>query len=782
MLIVLRGLLRLSSHCAALTALIALSVGFHAFGASQVTAQTTGTAPTELPPIEVKTTGEKGPKPKKGTTGKSSRPSALSPEPPPLPPSDPAADLGFYNPALDLRDIELPPETTLTTAGPVSGYRALTAVSATKTATPLDDLPQSIQVIPQSVIRDQGNVSLSEAIQNVSGVVGTNRVRTPGYDFITIRGFEAEQWLDGLSVLYNIGNRDALANIERIEVLKGPNAILYGGGNGAPIGGAVNVISKLPTNVASGEFGVTFGSEDYARPYFDINQPIARDGTALFRLTGEYTSTESFIETLEAESYSINPTLTLTDKTETSLTIQGRITHWSQQEYQGLPAVGTVAGVFDIKRTLFIGPPDVPDSTTEIQGITTSLDHKIDDHFGIHAKARWSEATFRQLGQLLFGSDGFRANEPVGPPSTWLLTNTILDQGQKEFTVSANVDAKFTAGPTRNVLLLGADHSHIADQGYIASDLAFGGAGLIDLQAPLFPAPYVTPIATLAASEKEFVNEGLYVQIQSSIADRLHLLGGLRLAHVDISSTNRIDGALDETSETKLLPKVGGLLEIDQHISVYASFSRGLKGQPLISHNGAPAPEQSEQAEAGIKFQVGELTGTAAAFEINRSNIPVLDGFITVDTSKERSRGFETDIIWQPTPHWRLIGSYAFIDATLVEPTTGGSAGNRLVGVPEHSGRLWVHHDFEPEALKGWSFGAGIYAASRQAIEISNAYLSDSYFTIDARLGYDTSAFSAGLSIKNLTDEEYFIPFDFFRGRVAPGEPRTVYGSIAYRY
>ena len=529
MFLVLRNELRLSCY-PLLGALVGLSACFLLFAPSPATAQMADTPAVELPAIQVTTPAGKSPK---RSAGKKSQ-KAGSPPQAPAPPPDPAAELGSYNPALDLGDIELPPGTTITTAGPVVGYRALTAISATKTATRIDDLPQSIQVIPRSVIKDQGSVTLSEAIANVSSVAATNPLRTPGYDYVTIRGFEAEQWLDGLGLLYNIGNRDALANVERIEVLKGPNAILYGGGNGAPIGGAVNVVSKLPTNVAGGEFGVTLGSENYARPYFDINQPIAQDKTVLFRVTGEYTSTESFIETLEAERYSINPTLTLTNKTDTTLTIQGRVTHWAQQEYQGLPAVGTVAGDFDIRRTLLIGPPDVPDSTTEIKGITASLDHKIDEYFAVHAKTRWSEPGFHQLGKLLIGGDGFRANAPIAAPSTWAHANTILDQRQREFTTSANIEAKFTAGASKNIFLFGADHSRIVDAGYIASDFPFGFVEVVDLQAPSFPNPYVepgrTPASTLADAEKVFVNEGLYVQIQSSIADRLHLIGGLRCA------------------------------------------------------------------------------------------------------------------------------------------------------------------------------------------------------------------------------------------------------------
>lgn len=271
-------------------------------------------------------------------------------KPPPVQPAAirPVNALGTYNPALDLPDLRLPPGTMLTTAGPVNGYQALSAFSSTKTATPIERIPQSIQVIPRDVMVDQNNLSVTEAIQNASNAQGPNYLgngttglATP----LTIRGLGAQQWLDGLNVNYDSGDRDSFANVERIEVLKGPNAILYGGGSGAPTSGAINIISKLPTDKASAEAGVTFGTNSYWRPYFDVNQPLSPDKTVLFRFTGEYTGSDSFVDVVQNNRYSFNPTLTFTNKEDTTLTIQGRVSRFEQQGYQGLPAVGTVAGI-----------------------------------------------------------------------------------------------------------------------------------------------------------------------------------------------------------------------------------------------------------------------------------------------------------------------------------------------------------------------------------------------------------------------------------------------------
>ena len=309
---------------------------------------------------------------------------------------DPATALGSYDPALDLPRLTLPAGTTVTTAGPVDGYHALSAYSSTKTATPIGQIPQSIQVIPRSVINDQNDVTVTEALQNASNVQGTNAlaIDTTGLPGSTIiRGFQAQYWLDGLAVNYALGDLQTLSNVERIEVLKGPNAILYGGGTGSPVGGAYNVVSKLPTDQPSVEAGVTAGSYGYVQPYFDINQPLTPDKSVLLRFTGAYTSAGSFIDDLNQQRYALNPTLTFTNKSDTTLTIQGNFSRFNQQAYEGLPAFGTVAGNFRINPDLFIG--NVPWSYSEVDSATVTLDHRFDSIWSFDMKARFTDQSLR---------------------------------------------------------------------------------------------------------------------------------------------------------------------------------------------------------------------------------------------------------------------------------------------------------------------------------------------------------------------------------------------------
>lgn len=747
--------------------------------------------PTEPPP---QSEPSSAPKPPNGdglaAPAKTSK-AASKTAPPRTAPSpalpDPATRLGFFNPALDLSDLKLPPGTELTTAGPVDGYRALSAMSATKSATPLGKLPQSIAVLPIKVLVDQTSISLGEALENVSSVMGTARLQAPAYESMLIRGFPAERWIDGMPVYFDTGFRDSMANIERIEVLKGPNAILYGGGNGAPVGGAVNVISKLPTATAHGALGLTFGSHRYLRPTLDVNQPLAKDGSVLFRMTGEYVSSESFVDLLETEAYALNPTLTLTNKIDTTLIVQGSTSRWSQPDYQGLPAVGTVAGDFRIDRHLFIGPRDMPDSTVSRDSVTARLDHKFDEKLSGSIAARWSEAHIRERTQSLFGSDVIAANTPLVHPSTWGLTNAIISQDEEEISISGHLSERFDMGPAQNTLLLGGDYSHVTDSGFIATDLFLGGAGLVDLTHPAFPFPYIepplSPATAFADAGKSYVNQGLFVQLQSTLFERLHLIGSVRLADLKIDDVQHQDGTRDTAHATKLLPRAGAVLDIAEGVSLYASYGEGLKGHPIITHKGAPDPEESVEREAGIKLDLaGGLTGTLAAFEIERTNVPLLQNFVTVGLGDERSRGVEADLIWQPDRNWQVIGNVSLIEALHITASGVAPAGTKIIGAPEQSGRLWVNYRFDPGVLEGWSVGAGIYAASGAPVDPANRYFTDAYLTVDAKVGFDSADYSAVLSLKNLTDEVYFVPYNYAGGRVAAGGEREVYGSVTWKY
>lgn len=721
------------------------------------------------------------------------------------------------------------PPVQQTTAGPVRGYQALTS-RATRFETPLKQLPMSVQVIPRKVIDDQQAISQSEVLRNVSGVQPLNPL-FPGGIGPNIRGMRAERYIDGLPNYYDFGVRDLLANVERVEVLKGPASILFQGG-ASPVGGVVNVVSKLPTPDRFAEVGVRAGGYRYGSPWIDINQPLNDSKTVLFRLTGQYETTHSNIENLHRRSYVINPTLKITNNEGTSLIVQGYLSRRDQLDYPGLPAVGTIdTSFFAVRPTAFLSTTNMPKTGTSSSGVTLRLDHKFNETFSTFTSARFSSSSIYEPSQIPFGNtpiynDPFGLGLPYGGPSQFYAANTILSQQSKEVSITSNVMAKFDYGPTRNKLLIGGDFNRVWDRGYMAGanatppdpnikailDLFGMGAfasfypTLIDYRFPSFP-PFVYPLpgqdgyAVFSNINNTYQNAGATVQLQSTIFERLHILAAGRLAFIDIQSEeaaftppNRFN-----SSHTQFLPRVGAVFDVTDWLSVFGSYSQGLR--PVTFFNGAggvaPKPEGSEQWEAGVKLDGPYgLSGTLAYFDLKRTSVPITPvGSLTQRQSGEwHSSGVEADLIWQPIENFSVLASYAHIDARISKDENPRLLNQRLNLSPRDSGRLWGNYSFDGAllngALKGWSFGAGLYAASGTVIEIGQPqpwaqlgrpWSTSGYITFDASLAYKHENFTFAINAKNLGDRKYFVQYPYLSGRVAPGEGRTFFVSASVR-
>lgn len=667
------------------------------------------------------------------------------------------------------------------------GYIVSNTSSATNTDTPIKQIPQSVYVVPRQLIDDQQNVTVSEALSNVSNVIPNAEFSSPANDATVIRGFAAEQLIDGFTQYYNPGDRESLINIDSLEVLKGSNAVLFSGGAGSPVGGVVNINSKLPQAEQFGEVGIKVGSHDFSQTFFDLNQPATDN--VLFRITGEYTNTESNIDVIEQDRYNLNPSLTFTNNDDTSLTLQAKHSRWNQQEYQGLPATGTVTGNFKIDPELFIGNEDIPDSKSEFDALWATFDHKINEHWSFNLKARYAESEFSELTQNIIGSDSFQANMPYTAPSTWQLANVALHQKQREKSILGSTLFKFNVGETKNKLLLGADYTELQDKGSMTADY-ITRPNFVDLSAPTFNTPYIEPpksaFTTVNDSELKNTVYGAYAQLQSSIYDRLHLLAGLRRGTVKISYDEfaPLSPNQQETKETKWLPRVGAVFDINDIFSVFASYGEGMRAAPYttFSANVSPTPPRSKASEGGLKFDFNsELAGQFAFYEIKRTNVGV--GSPTTPTGEQVSRGFDTDITWNLNTAWTLLANYGYTKAKFTnDVSTTVVSGNKIAGVPKKSARLWAKYQFQSDKLRGLNVGIGAKWQSKVYVDDANNFTVDGYHTIDAAINYETNRYRLGLSIKNLTNQDYYQFYEYFSGRVRPDDGTTAYLSAAIKY
>lgn len=699
-----------------------------------------------------------------------------------------------------------------TTAGPVRGYQALTA-RATRLDTPIKELPMSVQVIPRKVIDDQAAISQAEVFLNVSGLRPLDPLY-PGASGPSLRGMRAERYIDGLPNYYDFGVRDLLANVERVEVLKGPASILFQGGP-SPIGGVVNIVSKLPTPDRFAEVGVRAGGYRYGSPYIDINQPLTDNKSVLFRVTAQYETTHSIVDVVHRRSYAIDPTIRIAPDESTSLIVQGHLSRREQPDYPGLPTVGSIdRSYYSLPRSAFLSTPGLPKTATESSGVTVRFEHKFDETFSTFTSARWSVSKIFEPSQVPFGNKPTQIVDPFfgvyGGPSKFYLADTIMSEQVHEVSVNSNIVAKFDAGPTQNRLLLGGDFDRVWDEGFMAAANAtgrdpgvFGLIGfpeLTDFRAPVFPAyryplPGQAGYTTLSRLDNAYQTAGATAQLQSTIFERLHVLAALRLATIDIHSEEAATNPVNrfDSSQTKFLPRVGLSYDVTDWLSVFGSYSEGLRAVTFFNGRGvAPKPEGSRQYEAGVKFDGPfGLSGTLAYFDLERTNVPITPpgGLTQRQSGAWRSSGFEADLVWQPTGNLSFLASYAHIDAKVSRDENPQLVNARLNLSPRDSGRLWGNYAFDG-ALQGWSFGAGFYAASGAVIEIGAPqpwasfgmpWSTSGYITFDSSLAYKHENFTFAITAKNLGDARYFVQYPYLQGRVAPGDGRTFFVSLSAR-
>lgn len=660
--------------------------------------------------------------------------------------------------------------------------------SATRTETPLQQTPQSVQVISRSLIDDQQAVTLSEALRNASAVNTNASFSTPAFETTRIRGFAAEQFVDGFTQFYNGGDRESLINIDRIEVLKGANAVLYGGGAGSPVGGIVQLITKQPEADASRTVGVKLGSNAFLQPFFDVNQPLAKQ--LQLRATGEYTHAETNIDVIKQQRYNINPAIRYQISDKTQIMAQARSSRWEQQEYQGLPATGTITGDFRIRPSLFIGNSLIPDSRSENDSLTLTFEHAVTDHWQTAIKARVGRTEFAERAQSIYEPTtfDFTANRPIPGTSTWGLGNLFLTQEQKERSGVAESRYRINTEHTRHTVLIGADFSRLEDVGF----LTFADTGtVVDLRDPVFSAAYQEPpkSALTTIQDGDITNEtrGVFVQLQSTIGDHTHLLLGLRQARVSVDYTEATLEAFglptrQVARQTRYLPRVGLVQDLSDSIALFANYSEGLRGQPfaVFAPGVRPSPAESDSQEAGMKFRIGDrVSGQLAAFEINRSKVVV--GFPGEPIGEQRSRGVDGDVTIRLKSAWELLVSYAHLDTEFTRAASAGvEAGNSVNGVPDDAARVWLSHDFSVHEITGLNAGVGLSWQSSVYIDNANQFRADGFTTLDAAVQYQRGNLSMGLTVKNLSGRDYFQYYEYFGGRVRPDDGTPVYVSLAY--
>ncbi len=719
------------------------------------------------------------------------RAAQASPPPEPLaqatPPPEPEEEV-----------VTLPAITVTASPYDDTSYNVLDASTATKTDTPIMETPVSIQVVPRAVIEDQQAIRLEDALKNVSGVV-------TGFGFggledtFIIRGFEnstnswnvTEVYRDGALVVEGLFS---LADVERVEVLKGPAAMLYGR---LQPGGLINVVTKRPQSQAGYSLEQQFGSFDTYRTTLNATGPVTGDGSLAYRVDFEYLDQDSFRDFAFNEQVFVSPKLTwrISDRTQ----IDAEYVYFDQDSIVdgGLPVIGN--RVANIPRERFLQEP-TDRYSNEFQGGGLALTHSVTDNWKFQGKFFKYAATYATDSQ-------------VSPTSldeaTGILTRNVFDSEHVYDSIfgMANLTGKFSTWALDHTLLFGADYydSGFDEDGVFLS--AADGVAPINIFNPIYGQGVLTSAGVPNNSSFHIEDSwyGIYIQDQIRFGEQWHLLVGGRYDDASSSQSFTADRSdFAEDSDSEFTPRVGLLYHPVQWLSLYGSYVEGYHHANIgrTTDGTDLEPERSRQYEAGVKGEWwdGRLTSTLTYYHLTKRDITVghpdpalaVQGFVE-QTGEARSRGIEFDVHGQLSDDWSLIGSYGYTDVVVTEDQgldafgnlTSGNKGHRLQNVPRHAGSLWIQHKFLEFGWPGLSAGFGVFLASEREGDLANSFQLPGYARLDAALKYSQKVGSSKLTVQfnvnNLLDEDYFVAADD-RTSVTPAEPLTFLGSIRLEF
>ncbi len=664
--------------------------------------------------------------------------------------------------------------------GEQEGYSVPNASTATRTDTPLRDIPQSIQVVPQEVIEDQQLTRLDEALRNVSGVTYRGDVQGRGEEF-TIRGFDNVPILrDGFRRYGSFESFPEVANLERIEVLKGPASILYGE---IQPGGLINLVSKKPLAEPSYEAELQVGNWGFVRPRIDISELLTDDGRLRYRLNALYSTGESFRGfDQEDKRFFIAPVVSWKISDRTDLTVSLEYTDDKRPVDLGLPAIGD--RVVDVPRDRIFNEPD-DKIESQYLNVGYDLEHRFNDNWKLRNAFRYSSYDY-DYNVLAYDLGDY--DEENG-----ILNRFFASQeGQDEnYTLQTNLIGEFATGSIAHTLLFGVDLSRNNER--IVS--AVGDTTPLDIFNPVyrqFPKPDEDTIPSFGGDEVETDRLGIYLQDQISIFDNLKLLAGLRYdtaeqKTVNIPGTSTLSGEQTRNYDA-LTPRVGIVYQPIEEVSLYASYSQSFNPNTETTISGDPLePEKGEGYEVGIKAQLlDRLFATLAYFDITKQNVAVTDPnfrLASIATGEQQSRGVELDVTGEVLPGWNIIAAYAYIDAEVTADTNTDIVGNRLFNVPKHSASLWTTYEIQTGNLQGLGFGVGFNYVGEREGDLDNSFQVDSYFLTNAAIFYRRNNWRFALNFKNLFDVNYIESAENSRSSGnLPGDPFTVIGSISVEF
>jgi catecholate siderophore receptor len=685
---------------------------------------------------------------------------------------------------------------------PVQGYQAKKSVSATKTETPLSDVPQSVTVVTQEQMRDSAVQSIADAVRYVPGLTASQG--EGNRDAINFRGngvTTGDFYLDG--VRDDIQTYRDLYNIDRLEVLKGPNGMIFGRG---AAGGAINRVSKEAGWDAVRELQLSYAGYNQKRASIDVGQGLS-DSVA-FRLNAVDEQSDSYRHGVSLHRYGVNPTFTFAPDEKTKITLGVEYFNDKRTGDRGIPSIGDGTNnrpyrISDYAK--FYGSADLSHNQTETYAGNALIEHAFSDAFTLRNRTRYAD--YDKYYQNVYAA-GSVNNERVALGAYYDATQrqNFINQTDAIFKFNTvGIQHEFLAGV--EIVKQNTDAQHLLTSLNVKNDkysdnlYVSNSALTVDVNHPTLTGGLNFNIPNRKIQSDVSVL-GVYLQDQIKLNDYVTTVLGIRqdrfnndFERTDWKTTNPV-GEEFQSDKTQFLtsPRAGLIIKPSANVSLYGAYSLSYvprSGDQLVSlASGLDSlkPEKFTNHELGIKVDITpEFNLTLATYLLKRQNVLadsnkpseaiLLDG--------QQTRGIELGVAGKATERWSVFGGYAYQDAEILSQqiTSSGKVlkGSDVSQTPKHSFSLWNRYDFNPE----WGVGLGVIARSSMyastPTETASTLLAG-YARVDAAVFWQPEKNTqVRLNIENLTNRDYAISAHN-NNNIMPGSPINARLSLIYQF
>lgn len=648
-----------------------------------------------------------------------------------------------------------------------SQYLVPRTASATGTDTPLVDIPQSIEVIPEALLRDQGTQSLAEAVRN-----------SPGISVNMGEGMRDEFLLRGVKTKYDFftdGLRDDteymrdLYNVSHVDVLQGPAALLFGRGGA---GGLVNLVTREAERRSIREASLEVGSWEHLRGTADIGGGIGDSGA--FRLMAMGEDSGGFRDNYFLHRYAVNPKFAFQLGTDTRLDLSA--SHLSDRRIVDRGITSQDGRPVDVPRGTFFGAPDQNMSVGQVSGFVAHLTHDFNENLTLNSSFRTTYADREYENTYAGGA--------VDDNGEFKMKGYAHDHNRRSYLNRTDLIATLGTDAVSHTLLIGGEFSWQRDHDFqfLPSDGSKNLPGRFPIEDPEID-PIVFPY--LDRDNRVLGREiGLYVQDQISFGEHWKAIVGSRWDRFTVNA-NYLNPEVSPNNTYNVdnvwSPRAGLIFKPAANYSIYASVTKAFtpQGANIALSRKTPDganldPEKAINYEIGNKLDLfdGQLSLSAAVFRLNLDDVvaEAADGSgELVNTGSQRNRGISLSAEGALAADWSIFANYTHLNARITQATEDAEAGARVGLVPNDQFSIWARHAFSSH----WGIGAGVHGESEKFTSYDNEVKLPQYVVGDLMAYYQTDHYRVQVNLDNVADRHYF-PTASSDYEIMPGEPRNV--------